>query len=115
MQRADMRLGRAGDHRSRLGCGGKERRRFAAHHLQVDGLVGVQILRCRQLQHLTLGNCRRSVREDVQHAQAAGLDHQLKAAGKEVVANQNRRLVVPEQVGRRPPAPLCAFIDHIVV
>ena len=113
--RAHMILGRARQHRARLGRGGKQRRGLAANDLEVDALVRAQVLRGGQLQHLALGDGRGGIGQDRQHAQAARLDHQLKGAGKEVIAHQHAGLVVPQQVRRGPPAALGAFVHHVVM
>ena len=39
----------------------------------------------------------------------------LKERAKQVVADKHGGLVVPEKVGRGPPAPLRAFVDDVVV
>ena len=70
----DLRL-RPGDHRAGLGGRREERRGLAADHLQIDRLVGREIGRGGQLQHLALGDHRRGVRQDVEHLQVAGLHH----------------------------------------
>ena len=115
MQRLHLRLGRARDHRPGLGRGGKQRGGLAANDLQIDRLIGRQILRGGQLQNLALGNRGRGVGQDAEYPQISGFDHQLKAAGKKVITHQNRRFIVPQQIGRRPPAPLGAFIDDVVM
>ena len=67
------------------------------------------------MQHLALGNRGRGVRQDLQHAHDAGIGHQLEGAGQQVIAHEHAGLVVPQQVCRGPPAPLLAFIDHVVM
>ena len=37
------------------------------------------------------------------------------AARKQVIADQNAGLVVPQQVGRGPSAALGAFVDHVIM
>ena len=67
------------------------------------------------MQHLALCNRGGGIGKDRQHAHVIRLGHQLEAAREKVIAHQHRRFVIPQQVGRRPPATLRAFIDHIVV
>ena len=104
-----------GNHATNLGCRRKERRSFAAYHLQIDRFISRQILRCGQLQHLALCNCGRGIGEDIQHAQRAGFNHQLEGPRKQIVAHQDRAFVVPQKIrGWAAPA-LGAFINHIVM
>ena len=53
--------------------------------------------------------------ENIEHPQRAGLDHELKGPRKEVVADQNARFIVPQQVHRRTPPTLAALIHHIIM
>ena len=69
----------------------------------------------RKLQHLPFRDHGGGVGEDVEHPKATRLHHQLEGPGKQVIADQNRRLIVPEDIRRRPPAPLIALVHHVVM
>ena len=114
-QRLDLRVGYGGDDAADLGRGLEQGGGLAANDLRVDRFGRGEILRGGELQHLPLGDGGGRVGEDIEHVQRAGFDHQLEGAGEEVIAHQHAGFVVPEQVGRGPPAPLAAFVDHIVM
>ena len=80
------------------------------------GLLGrAGVVRGDQLQHLALGDDGRGGGEDVEHAQAAVGDHELEGAAEQEVADQDRRLVAPDRVGRGRAAAQAAVVDHVVV
>ena len=115
IQGLHLRLVHLRDHATHFGGGREQSRGFAAHDLQVDLFGCLQILRRRQLKHLTFGNGGRRVRQDIKHPQAAGFDHQLERPRKQVIPNQHARLVVPQKVRRRSAPALLAFVHHIVM
>lgn len=83
--------------------------------MQIDAFIRLQILRCGELKHLALGNRGRGIGQDLQNAHVVRVCHQLERAGEKVIADQNRRFVVPQQVGGRATASLGTFIDHVVM
>ena len=115
MQRFDLRFWRSGDHATNF-CGGrKEGGGFAAHHPQIHILRGAQVLGSGHLQHLALGNGGGGVGQDIHHPQRPGFDHQLKRAGKQIVAHQHRGFVIPQQVGGRAAPALRRFVYNIIM
>ena len=83
-------FGRPCDHTAHFGCRREKRGRFTAHDLQIDRFGRREILRGGQLQDFAFGNRGRSIGENIENAQRSGFDHELEAAGKEVIANENR-------------------------
>ena len=68
-----------------------------------------------ELEHFAFGYGGGSIGENVEHAERAGLDHQLERTGEKVIAHQNARGVVPQKVGGRAAPSLGAFVHHVVM
>ena len=85
-----------GDHAANFGRG-RRKARPSCHGRLADRSASSVRRSCAAVscRHLALGNGGRSIGEDIQHPQAAGFDHQLEAARKEIVAHQNRWTCCP--------------------
>ena len=77
--------------------------------VRLDAALGGQLL------DLALGNDRRGVAKDLEHAQAAVLDHQFEGAAEQEVADQNGRRIAPDKVGGPLAAAKAGAVDDIVV
>ncbi len=84
-------------------------------HLQIGLLAGGRVVRGDELQHLALGDHRGGFREDAQHVERAVLDHELKGAAEEEIADQHRRLVAPDRIGGGKAAAEIGGVDHVVM
>ena len=68
-----------------------------------------------QLVDLALGDHRRGARQDLEHLEAAVLDHQFEASREQEVADQHARGIAPDDVGGALAAPEARAVDDVVV
>jgi hypothetical protein len=78
-------------------------------------LAGVEPALGGQLVDLALGDDRRGPRQDLQHLQAAVLDHQFEASREQEIADQHARRIAPDDVGGALAAPEARAVDDVVV
>ena len=100
---------------ARLGGRLKQGGSLAADHLHIGVLTGGDIHRGGHLQNLALRNRCRRIGENFQNIQILRLNHQLKRARKQIIADQDRRFIIPKQIRSRTTTALVAFIDHIIM
>ena len=62
-------------------------------------LAGLDLALRGQLVDLALGDHRAGVAEDLEHLEAAVLDHQLERAAEQEIADQHARRIAPDEVG----------------
>jgi hypothetical protein len=68
-----------------------------------------------ELQHLALDDGGGGVRQQPQHLDMVGLDHQLEGTREQEVADQNAGLVAEHGVGGGLAAALAALVDDVVM
>ena len=104
-----------GHHRADPACRRKQLCGFCLDDREIGGLGGPRVIRGHQLEHLAFGDHRRGARQDLEDAQRSVGDHQLERSAEQEVADEDRRLVAPDRVGRVTAAPQIARVDDIVV
>ena len=108
-------LGPVGQDRADLAGGGEQLGGLGADHGEIFVLGGRGVLGGAELHHLALGDDGGGVRQDVERAHRADLDHHLERLAEQEVADQHARLVAPEHARGGPAAPHVALVDHVVV
>ena len=106
---------RLGDDGRNAARGSEQRRRLRADDLQIMILTRLEPALCGELVDFSLGNHRRGVAEDLEHAQRSIFDHQFERAAEQEVADEDARRIAPDEVGGALAAAHARAIDDIVV
>ncbi len=106
---------RFGDDRRHPAGGGEQRGGLGADDLEIMVFVGVDLALGGQLVDLALGDHRGGVAEDLEHLEAAVLDHQLERAAEQEIADQHARRIAPDEVGGALAAAQARAVDDVVV
>ncbi len=104
-----------GDHGADFGRGGEQGRGLGVDHGEIIVLGGLGVLGGDELHHLAFGDHRRGVGKDAKRAERADIDHHLEGLPEQEIADEDARLVAPQQPRRRLAAPEVALIDDVVM
>ncbi len=105
----------AGADRARLAGRRKQGCCLGVDDLLIKLQAQTEIADMVQLQHFALGDDARGARQYVENAQIAGLDHQIKGAGEQKIADQHAAGIAPDHLRRALAAPHAAAIDDVVM
>src|SRR5581483_3491134 len=108
-------LARFGNYGRHPAGGGEQGRGLRADDVEILIFVSVDLALGGELVDLALGDHRGGVAENLEHLQAAVLDHQLECSGKEEVADQNARRIAPDEIRRSLAPAHSRAVDDIVV
>ena len=115
VERGLLALGPLGDHRGDAARGGEQRGGLRADDVEIAFLAQIDAARGGQLVDLALRDHRAGVRQDLEHLQAAVLDHQFEAAAEQEIADQHARRIAPDEVRGALAAAQVAAVDDVVV
>ena len=104
-----------GDDRGDAAGGGEQSRGLGGDDREILLLAGLDPALRGELLDLALGDHRRGVAEDLEHPQAAVLDHQLEGAAEQEIADQHARRIAPDEVGGALAAAKARAVDDVVV
>ena len=105
----------AGDDGADTAGGGEQRGGLGGDHVEVFFLRYFNVVQGFELHHLAFRDDRGGIRQHAQHFQAAVLNHDLKSAGKQKIANQNAGLIAPQHVRRGIAPAQVAFVHHVIM
>ena len=103
------------DHRRDPAGGGKQGRGLRLNDLQIVLLARLDPALGGELVDLTLGNDGRGAAQNLEHLEAAILDHQFEAAREEEIADQHARRIAPDDVGGALAPAEARAVDHVIV
>ena len=115
VERMLFRFAAVGDHGGNAAGGGEQGGGLGADDVEILFFAGVDLALGGQLVDLALGDDRRCARQDLEHLERLGLDHQLERAGEEEVADQHGGAVAPDDVGGLAAAAQARSVDDIVM
>ena len=115
VERLLLALGPLGNHRRDPAGGSEQRGGLRADDIEIAFLAGRDLALGGELVDLALGDHCRGVAEDLEHLQAAVLDHQLERAAEQEIAYQHGGRIAEHDVRRRLAAPEVRSVDHVVV
>ena len=115
VQRGLLAFGPLGDHRGDAAGGGEQRRGLGVDDVEVAILAELDLARGGELVDLAFRDHGGGVGKDLEHLQAAVLDHQLEAAAEQEVAHEHARGVAPDDVRGPFAAAQIAAVDDVVV
>ena len=88
---------------------------FAIDQFHVIGFGDGDLADALQLQQLAFDHHLRQLDQHVQHAEIALPQRNLKRLHVQPVAGENRSMIAPDHIDRRPPAARLRHVDHVVV